>query len=218
MLGPRIKQARQARGLSQRDAAERAGLTATAISKFERGLITPESGTLMRLAAAPETPLEFFFRPETVTLGRIDFRKRASLNKKAQARIEADVREQLERFFELLALFPDPPVRAFRSPVAMRAPIASLDEVERTAQTVRDAWSLGIDAVPDLADKLEEHGLVVLCTDVPGGRRCDGNVFIGLDHGRVPTRFVVEAPKRLPGSVDRHGRPAIPNRTPASPE
>jgi len=77
MLAERIKRARLAVGLSQRAAAERAGLSAMAISKFERGLTTPTSKTLVRLARALDTRLEFFFRPETITIRNLQFRKRS---------------------------------------------------------------------------------------------------------------------------------------------
>jgi transcriptional regulator with XRE-family HTH domain len=40
MVGERIKQARLAAGLSQRETARLAGLSAMAISKFERNLVT----------------------------------------------------------------------------------------------------------------------------------------------------------------------------------
>ena len=41
MIGERIKQARKASGLPMRALAEKAGISAMAISKFERGDTTP---------------------------------------------------------------------------------------------------------------------------------------------------------------------------------
>ena len=47
MIGERIKRARVAAGLSQREVAERAELSAMAVSKFERGLSNPTSQSLI---------------------------------------------------------------------------------------------------------------------------------------------------------------------------
>ena len=48
MIGERIKQARKATGLSLRTLADRAGVTAMAISKYEAGKSTPSSGEFFR--------------------------------------------------------------------------------------------------------------------------------------------------------------------------
>ena len=47
MIGERIKQARKAAGLSLRALADRAGVTAMAISKYEAGKSTPSSRVLL---------------------------------------------------------------------------------------------------------------------------------------------------------------------------
>jgi len=165
MIGERIKRARRAAGLSQRDAAARAGLSAMAISKFERGEAVPTSSTLIRLARALGTRTEYFLRPSTVELRQPEYRKRASLGKKALARIEADILDQVERFLELITLFPAPPVPPFEVPPDVAARVRSLDRVEEVALAVREAWNLGRNAIPALADTLEERGLLVLTTD-----------------------------------------------------
>ena len=48
-IGERLKMARTMNGFSQR-AAGRAGVSATAISKYERGVMVPSSAVLLRLA------------------------------------------------------------------------------------------------------------------------------------------------------------------------
>lgn len=68
MIGERIKRAPVAAGLSQREVAERAELSAMAVSKFERELSNPTSQTLIRLARALGTCTEFFLRPTTIEL------------------------------------------------------------------------------------------------------------------------------------------------------
>ncbi len=174
MLGERIKRARVAAGLSQRELASRAGLSAMAVSKFERGLANPTSRTLIRLAHALGTRLEFFLRPAAAELQRPEYRKRASLPKKQLARVEADVLDQVERFLEVLALFPERPVARFEVPREVPERLDAYPQVEDAALAVREAWHLGRNAIPSLADTLEEHGLVVLTTKVDASAKFDG--------------------------------------------
>lgn len=145
-----------------------------AVSKFERGLTTPTSQTLIRLARALGTRTEFFLRPTTVTLQQPEYRKRASLPKKQLAQVEADILDQVERFLELLSLFPTRPVARFEVPTAVPKRIASYEEIEQVALSLRDAWHLGHDAIPDLTDTLEGRGLVALTTDADKSSKFDG--------------------------------------------
>lgn len=174
MIGERIKQARVAAGLSLRDAAARAELSAMAISKFERGETTPTSTTLLRLAKALDTRTEFFFRPSRVQLAKPEYRKRSSIGVRQLARLEADILDQAERFLEVLGLYPTAPVALFSVPSAVPSQINDLEAVEEVALSVREAWGLGHDAVASLADILEERGLLVLTTSVPHGAKFDG--------------------------------------------
>ena len=174
MIGERIKRARIAAGLSQRDAAKRSELSAMAISKFEKGTATPTSKTLIRLSRALETPVEFFFRPDTITLGKPEFRKRASLGKKDLDRIEADVLDQMERFMELLALFPDPPTKPFELPADLPEKINTIDDVEGIAIQMRQAWNLGRNEISALIDAFKERGILVFTTEIDGVKKFDG--------------------------------------------
>ncbi len=174
MIGERIKRARLAAGLSQRQAASRAELSAMAISKFERGEITPTSATLIRLARALDTRTEFFLRPDAVSLESPEYRKRSTLGAKQLARVEADVLDQVERIVEIVGIFPHPPVGAFVVPDSIPTRVESLDAVELAAVALREAWLLGQNAIPDLADALEEHGFLVLTTDADLTSKFDG--------------------------------------------
>ena len=143
MIGERIKRARLAAGLSMRDAAAKSQLSAMAISKFERGEATPTSKTLIRLSRALNTPAEFFFRPDTVKLGKVEYRKRSSLGKKQLSRIEANVLDQMERFMELLSFFPNPPIQSFVTPSGLPKKIDAMDRVE-SAPTLYETHGISV--------------------------------------------------------------------------
>jgi Zn-dependent peptidase ImmA (M78 family)/transcriptional regulator with XRE-family HTH domain len=161
MIGERIKQARKAAGLSLRALADRAGVTAMAISKYEGGKSTPSSRVLLDLSKALGVRTEYFFRPVKIELQEMKHRKHSRLPKKALDQIEGDVKEQLERFMELEQLLPNGPVQAFKLPEHLPAPIATLDEVEAVARDLRTSWGLGIDPIPVLTGMLEERGIKV---------------------------------------------------------
>lgn len=161
MIGERIKQARKAAGLSLRALADRAGVTAMAISKYEAGKSTPSSRVLLGLSKALGVRTEYFFRPVKVELQEIKHRKHSQLPKKALAQIEGDVREQLERFIELEQVLPNGPVQAFKLPEDLPASIGDLDQIESVAKQLRKSWNLGVDPIPVLTDMLEERGIKV---------------------------------------------------------
>jgi Zn-dependent peptidase ImmA (M78 family)/DNA-binding XRE family transcriptional regulator len=186
-LGERIKRAREAAGLSLRAAAEKTDLSHTAISKFEKGIATPTSNSLIQLARAFGVRTEFFLRPTPAQLEQPEFRKRSTLGAKQLRRITADILDQVERFSELLDLFPKRPTAEFKVPTKVSREIAELDGIEDAAVAVRKAWNLGLNAIPRLAETLEEHGLLVLTTDVDESGKFDG---LAATVGGVPVVVV----------------------------
>lgn len=177
MIGDRIKRARAAAGLSQRDLADRVGVSAMAISKYERDEMTPGSEVLLAIAGALKVRTEYFFRPTRVTVEEVDYRKHASLPKKEQARIEALVGEQVERWVELDEILPGPWAAPFEVLGGLPERISKLGEVEAAAEQVRKEWELGLDPIPNLVDTLEVHGIKVFSIDYDAGKGFDGLAF-----------------------------------------
>ncbi len=110
MIGQRLHRARKAAGLSLRELGSRLGLSHAAIKKYEDEQATPTSATLLKLSRALNVRTEYFFRPETVVLDRIAYRKRSTLPKKRLESIEHEVIDQIERRIELESLFSAPPL------------------------------------------------------------------------------------------------------------
>ncbi|HGG59555.1 MAG TPA: helix-turn-helix domain-containing protein [Gammaproteobacteria bacterium] len=174
MIGQRIKQARKAAGLSMRDLAQRAKISAMSISKYENGQATPSSGVLIALARALHVRTEYFFRTNAIELEGVEYRKHRKLGAKTLDQIHAGVIEQLERFFELLDFLPTHPIAQFEPPANLAPHIDSLDQIEEVAIAVREAWGLGNNPIPDLTDALEERGVMVFQTEVLHGDKFDG--------------------------------------------
>ncbi len=169
-IGERLRSARLAAGLSLRDlAAKAAPLSPTAISKYERGEDMPRPSTLLRLASALHLQSAYFLRPTTVTVECPRYRKNSRFGKKAQDAVQAQVRDWLERYLDVEAVFPanrfDPPALKPDD----RRTITSLDEAEALAAEIRHRWDLGTDPVENVPEALEDHGLKVLLTQAPAG-------------------------------------------------
>ena len=177
MIGERIQQARKAAGLSQRALAEKVGVSAMAISKYERNDSVPSSGILLALAKSLGVRTEYFFRRVSVTLEREDVKHRdhQELPEKEERKVLADIKEQLERWFELDEFIPTPWSVPFKRPKKLDNYIVySYDQIEDVAINMRNEWKLGLNPIPDLIDTFESKGIKVLITRYDGHKHFNG--------------------------------------------
>lgn len=164
MIGERIQQARKASGLSLRALAEKAGVSAMAISKYERNESTPSSGVVLALAKALGLRSEYFFRHVEIQLENVKHRHHEHLPEKEELKVRADVTEQLERWVMLEKFLPAPWSKPFETPPELKPQISDMDEIEEIAVSVRKHWNLGLNPIPDLIDTLETKGIKVFIT------------------------------------------------------
>lgn len=176
MFAERLHRARKASGLSMKALGEQAGVSANAVKKYEHGDAMPTSANLIKIAKALDVRAEYFFRPTKVSLGNVEYRKRASTPKKLVAKINEHVVEQAERWTELLDLYSDSiqPIPSFSLPKSLPEKISSYDEVELLASEIRSQWQLGTNPIPDMIDLLESHGVMVISTGLEGSDKFDG--------------------------------------------
>jgi Zn-dependent peptidase ImmA (M78 family) len=162
VLGERIRQARKRARFSLNDVASRVGVSAQAISNYERGRSTPGPRVLQSIARELGVQTEFFFRTTEVRLYCPRYRKACRFGVKAQAAIEEEVKERLERYLEVEALFPperfSPPSL---TPCDVR-PIRDVEQAEEIAADMRRQWELGTDPIENMAEALEDRGFKVL--------------------------------------------------------
>lgn len=176
MFAERLERARKAAGLSMNALANKIGLSANAIKKYEHGTAMPSSSNLLKLAKALDVRTEYFFRPTKVKLEGVEYRKRASTPKKVLDRINGDVLEQAERWQELLELYPDSvkPIPEFTLPNTLPEQITHLEQAEELAIQMRHAWDLGLNPIHDMIDTLEAKGVMIITTDVETDKKFDG--------------------------------------------
>lgn len=167
VIGKRLKLARAASGLSLRalQAAMDNLVTAQAIGKYERDESMPGSDVLVALARALGVSAEYLVSDAELVLEDVAFRKRVLTRRREEARIEGAVLHFVERYLSVEAALLMQHTgwqRPRGAPFEVRDPA----EAEAIAGRLREDWGLGTDAIPDLAELLEERGIRVLALDL----------------------------------------------------
>lgn len=201
MIADRIRQARLAAGLTLAALGKQVGVSHTAIQKYEKGLLTPSSTQLLKLARACGIRTEYFFRTHNVELLQPEFRKLSTFGKTAQDALKIKVIELVEKRVELLGAFPEMPCPEFAPPANLPEKITSLDEIDAFSDTVRNAWQLGLNPIADLTDTLEGVGLLVIVVDEENPRFSGLTAKARTEDGREYP--VIAVSNRWPGDRQR---------------
>jgi Zn-dependent peptidase ImmA (M78 family)/DNA-binding XRE family transcriptional regulator len=153
--GERVRQAREFKGLTQSELAERIGLKQSAIAHLETGRSQPSQIVLEGIAFQTGFP-PAFFRQETSTafpLGSLLFRAKAAMTRAERAEAHQYARTVFEQY-DYLSTFVN------KLPVAI--PKAT-DDPCSAARLTRSALGMTPDKpVPNLIRSLERAGVIVL--------------------------------------------------------
>jgi Zn-dependent peptidase ImmA (M78 family)/DNA-binding transcriptional regulator YiaG len=154
----RLRLARELREWSQADLAARLDVTPAAVSQFETGVTRPSTDALGRMTSALGVPVQFFSLPVTETHdGFFRSLRRTSVTHRRRARALAYVAHDLAVAARAPGL---PPVRLPRIPVnGLAAPDGELEEA---ARQVRQAFGMPRGPIPNVAETLEKHGILVI--------------------------------------------------------
>ena len=168
MLGDRLKLARAGSGLSLRELAERMNhvVTAQALGKYERNEMLPSSTVLMALADALAVPESYLISTSELELVDVEFRKLKVTGVKEQAALKAQVLKHTERYLEIEDILAAESTN-WKAPSNFPRRLSSIDQAESVAEGLRQAWQLGQDPIPRLAEYLEEQGIKVLPLPLP---------------------------------------------------
>lgn len=160
-MGERIRSARRARGLSMAELARLTHVTVAELSRYERGLASPGSDVLCRLAAALCVRPAHFLRPGRIEVLCIGPR----LPRRLAKAVEWQVGEYLERYRAVEELLG---VARHDALASLSSQINDLGDEERRAETLRRDWDLGLDPIANLTETLEDRGVkVVPVTNLP---------------------------------------------------
>ena len=174
IFAKRLVNARKIRCLSQRELCDRLDglVSSNAIAKYETGKMLPSSTVLIALARALSLELDYFFRPFTISVDetKFEFRKKSSLNKKAENAVKEYAIMQIEKYLEIEQVTNDG--RTFD--IDYRSDIVhDSNDARALANRLREDLELGIDGIPCPLEILENRGVKVI--EVDADEKFDGS-------------------------------------------
>lgn len=181
IVAKRIKSARILAGLSLRELSNKLeGLVSyNAILKYEKAVMMPDSKVLIQMAKVMNVKPDYFFRPFTVEIGKIEFRKRSKLPMKEVYSIKENVTDIISRYVELeqfLNLSSD-----FENPIKNLI-INNGNDVENAVAALLENWKIGFNALPNVIELLEDKEIKVI--ELDANLEFDG--LSGWANDRIP--------------------------------
>lgn len=175
----RLRQARKMRGLSLDAVSKLMGnaVSRQAINKYEQGKMLPDSGSLLAIASSLGVKVDFLFRPFTVEVGQVEFRKKAKFSDIKCESLKERVQEEMERYLEIEQMSGN-----FSMFALERMEIYSLDDARLLAAEVRKNFQVGNDGISNVIETLEDNGVKVI--EVEEDASFDG--LCGYVNGDIP--------------------------------
>lgn len=168
VFAQRLKQARILKKISMDQLVNLIGgmVSKQAISKYESAKMLPNSSVLIALATALGVDLDYFYRPFAFNLDQFDvsFRKKSNTTAKDVNALKVKIQDQVERYLEveeILGKDEHEPIESIGSN------LSSKEEMCNLAMNLRQSWNLGRDAIANVQDTLEAHGIKVISTEAP---------------------------------------------------
>lgn len=159
IFGRRLNQARLIKGISMEELGQsvQPSVSRQAINKYEKGQSMPDSRMLISLGMALGVKPDFFFRPFTVEVDKVMFRKKSKFSEKDTIAVKEKVREELERYLEVEQL--SGASSSFNLP---HNQVANDNEVIAFANSVRGKLGLGVDGISNVIEVLEDNGIKII--------------------------------------------------------
>ena len=160
MIAERLRQARLAAGLTQDEVVERLGRTITkaALSNYETGKRTPNAPLLQALGKALGVSSQWFLREQKMNVVWHSYRALTSVGPRRREAIQVMALRQTEAYLEALCLFP----AETKAQIPERRVIHQPAEADQLAASLRQRWSLGLDALESVTQCLENHGALIV--------------------------------------------------------
>lgn len=188
----RLKSARLLAGLSLRQLEDALGskVTHNSINKYEKGLMQPETGTILKLAEALHVTPAYFFEVNNIELGEIRFRKQSSLTETEVELIKEKTKDKVQRYMEAERLLNIS--KKFINPLA-RKQVKDPARAEELAEIVRSEWGIGTNPIPNVIEMMEENEVKVI--EIDASEKFDGlSTYVddGIPVAVVNDSFTIE--------------------------
>lgn len=189
-----LKIARNLSGLSQQKLAEQAGVSKQAISQYEKGAMLPNSTVLLKIAAALQQKIDFFFRSLNSAAPKISFRKKSKLSAKSQKILAEQANIFLEKYLFIERILGEE--KDFKNPIAS-IKIHTPEDVEQAAAMLRQAWGLSLHPISDVCALLEREHVKIFEQAIDAPNESKKSVFDGLSlviDGKISIIFSNSSP------------------------
>lgn len=166
--------AREARGFTQQDLAERLNTQKAFISKIEHGELGVTETLLDSISKATSYPVNFFFQPGTILPTNLSYRKRKKVPAKVITPIEAKfniVRNNLQYLTRSLNK---------QAPLIPTFKVTEENTPNAIAKAVRQYLNIQKPVIDNLTKVLEQQGIMVSCFDF-GSERVDSRSILTDD-------------------------------------
>ena len=168
VFSQRLKQARILKKMSLDQLVASIGgvVSKQSISKYESAKMMPNSNVLVALAVALDVDPDYFFRPFTFDLNefQVSFRKKSNTSAKDVNALKVRIQDEVERYLEIEEILGKDKTAVL--PLEGE-PLSTPAQMRGLACQLRDDWHLGYDAIGNVQDVLEAHGIKVICTEAP---------------------------------------------------
>jgi Zn-dependent peptidase ImmA (M78 family)/transcriptional regulator with XRE-family HTH domain len=195
VIPERIKEAREAKGLTREAFADALGITFQAVGQYEVGQHGPGSEVMAKIISLTGQPPVFFCASRPAVRERFGvpfWRSLARMSRvdrlKIARRLEwsADIVAYIERFIEL----PKINLPSVSIPVGA----SDFEIIELAAEAVREAWGLGYLPIEHLAPTLESNGIILIkevvqCPDMDAVSRWQAGrpyILLSADKNSLP--------------------------------
>lgn len=160
--GSKLKEAREARGITAIGLSDLLGITRQSVSQYEKGDQNPKLDVLERLSDVLKLPKHFFLAPVVSEEHNLIFYR--SLYKTNQ--VEKKATEQKLKWFKEIIIylknyfdFIAPNIPEYELPKDFR--LITHKQVEQIAEATRKHWQIGNGAISNLTTLVENNGIIV---------------------------------------------------------
>lgn len=156
-------------------------VTKQAISKYESAKMMPNSNVVEALAVALEVEPDYFFRPFMFDVDefQVSFRKKSDTRAKDVNALKVRIQDEVERYLEIEEILGKDKFPVQRPEGGLLSTAVQMREL---ANGLRDEWHLGYDAIGNVQDVLEDHGIKIICIEAPLGFDGVSGVVNGKDY------------------------------------
>jgi Zn-dependent peptidase ImmA (M78 family)/transcriptional regulator with XRE-family HTH domain len=164
--GERLREGREARGLTAIALAGILGVTRAAVSQYEKNVQSPRPDVMDRICQCLRLPLAFFLREQTNHQGTIYWRSQASSTQLARQAVERRL-GWMQELAAQLREFVDFPTPDFPNIDLPSDPLRiTNDDIEVIAMSVRKYWNLDDGPIQNAVALLENNGVLISRDDL----------------------------------------------------